>query len=83
MYDIIIYLLTETQKYSEAIQKLVELVKANHKDFLDIREYCKNNYKNDVGVFKQYFNILKENFDNKDIEKMKPMFKKEMLEILE
>ena len=83
MYDIIIYLLTETQKYSEAIQKLVELVKTNHKDFLDIREYCKNNYKNDINIFKQYFNILKENYDNKDIEKMKPMFKKEMLKILE
>ena len=38
MYDIIIYLLTETQKYNEAIQKLVELVKTNHKDFQDIRD---------------------------------------------
>ena len=83
MYDIIIYLLTETQKYGEAIQKLVELVKTNHKDFVDIREYCKNNYKNDSNIFKQYFNILKENYDDKDIEKMKPMFKKEMLKILE
>ena len=92
MYDIIIYLLTETQKYSEAIQKLVELVKSNHKDFKDIREYCKNNYKNDINIFKEYFTILKENYDNDNIEEndnnkkkeeMKQKFKKEMLKILE
>ena len=38
MYDIIIYLLIETKKYKEAIQKLVEFAKTNHKDFQDIRD---------------------------------------------
>jgi len=83
MYDIIIYLLTETQKYNEAIQKLVELVKTNHKDFQDIRDYCKTNYKNDIIIFKQYFTILRQNYDDQNIEEMKPRFKKEMLKILE
>ena len=83
MYDIIIYLLTETQKYNEAIQKLVELVKTNHKDFQDIRDYCKENYKNDINIFKEYYTILKQNYDDQNIEEMKPMFKKEMLKILE
>ena len=83
MYDIIIYLLTETQKYEEAIEKLVELVKTGHKDFDDIKEYCKTNYKNDIDIFKKYFKILKKNYDDKEIAAMKPKFKKEMLKILE
>ncbi len=83
MYDIIIYLLTETQKYDEAIQKLVELVKSKHKDFDDIRQYCKDNYKNDADIFKHYFKILKKNYDDENVKDMKPVFKKEMLKILE
>ena len=83
MYDIIIFLLTETQKYNEAIEKLVELVKTRHKSFEDIREYCKINYKNDTNIFREYFTILKKNYDDKEIEGMKPKFKKEMLKILE
>jgi hypothetical protein len=84
MYDIIIYLLTETQKYEEAIEKLVELVKDNYKDFDDIKQYCKSNYKNDVDIFKQYFKILKKNYDDEKVSNdMKQKFKKEMLKILE
>ncbi len=46
MFEIEINLLTELQRYNEAIQKLVELVKSNRKNFEDIREYYKNNYVN-------------------------------------
>ena len=82
MFDIEIYLYTELQKYNEAIQKLVELVKSNHKDFEDIREYCKTNYPNDANIFKQYFQNLKKNYDENNDE-MKMNFKREMLKILE
>ena len=61
----------------------MELVKTNHKDFQDIRDYCKENYKNDINIFKEYYTILKQNYDDQNIEEMKPMFKKEMLKILE
>ena len=83
MYDIIIYLLTETQKYNEAIQKLVELVKNYHKNFEDIREYCKINYQNDNNIFKQYFTILKQNYEDESLKDLQPIFKKEMLKMLE
>ena len=80
MFDIEIYLLTELQRYNEAIQKLVELVKSNRKNFEDIREYCKNNYRNDNEIFQQYFKILRKNYDENN---KNQMFKKEMLKILD
>ena len=83
MYDIIIFLLTETQQYDDALQKLVELVKSNHKDFDDIHEYCKKNYENDPKIFKRYFNVLKMNYEDEEKANLKPMFKREMLKILE
>ena len=82
MYDINISLLTETFQYEGAIKKIIELVKTKHKDFKDAREYCKKNYKNCVGIFQNYFRILKENYDIGD-DTTKNDFKKEMLKILE
>ena len=61
MYDLILFLYTELQKYTEAIQKYIELVKSENKTFDNIRKYCQDNYKNDTDIFKKYFIILKNN----------------------
>ena len=82
MYDQILYLYTELQKYNEAIQKYVELVISEFKTFEDIRKYCQENFCNDPDIFKKYFIILKNNYDEKPKD-MKEKFKKEMLKILE
>ena len=82
MYNQILYLYTELQKYNEAIQKYVELVMSEYKTFEDIRKYCQENYCHDPDIFKKYFIILKNNYDEKKGE-VKDKFKKEMLKILE
>ena len=38
MYDLILNLYTELQKYNEAISKYIELVKSEYKTFEDIRK---------------------------------------------
>jgi len=83
MYDLVLYLYTELQKYTEAIQKYIDLVKLEYKTFEDIRKYCQDNYKNDIDIFKKYFIILKNNYDDKDQQGKKAIFKAEMLKILE
>ena len=83
MYDLILYLYTELQKYTEAIQKYIELVKNEYKTFEDIRKYCQINYKNDPDIFKKYFIILKNNYDDKEQQRKKEIFKAEMLKLLE
>ena len=83
MYDIEIYLLSQLQKNDEAIKKLINLVKSNHKEFKDIREFCKNNYNNDIDIFKKYFKNLREKYDDKSYEGMKLNFKKEMLQLID
>lgn len=83
MYDIEIYLLSESKKNDEAIQLLINLVKSNVKSFEDIREFCKVNYSKDIEVFKKYFKKLREQYDSKDNQEIKSMFKKEMLKIID
>ena len=83
MYDLILYLYSELHKYPEAIQKYIELVKSENKTFNDIRLYCQDNYKNDPDIFKKYFITLKNNYDDKEQESKKKIFKAEMLKILE
>ena len=83
MYDIELYLLSKLIKNDEAIKKLIGLVKTNHKEFEDIREYCKTNYNNDTDIFKKYFKNLREKYDDKAYEEMKPIFKKEMLKLID
>ena len=83
MYDIEIYLLSQLQKTDEAIKKLIDLVKTNHKEFEDIREFCKINYSNDMDIFKKYFKNLREKYDDKSYEDMKLTFKKEMLKLID
>ena len=83
MYDIETFLLSQMQKNDEAIKKLIEMVKSNHKDFEDIRDFCKNNYNNDMDIFKKYFKNLREKYDDKAYEEMKPLFKKEMLKLID
>ena len=83
MYDIEILLLSKLQKIDEAIKKLIELVKSNNKEFEDIREFCKINYNNDMDIFKKYFKNLREKYDDKAYEQMKPLFKKEMLKLID
>ena len=83
MYDLILYLYTELQKYTEAIQKYIELVKNEYKTFEDIRKYCQINYKNAPDIFKKYFIILKNNYDDKEQQRKKEIFKAEMLKLLE
>ena len=83
MYDLILFLYTELQKYTEAIQKYIELVKSENKTFDNIRKYCQDNYKNDTDIFKKYFIILKNNYDDKEQKNLKGIFKAEMLKILE
>ena len=83
MYDLILNLYTELQKYNEAIQKYIELVKSEYKTFEDIRKYCQINYRNDPEIFKKYFIILKNNYDDKEQKGKKAIFKAEMLKLLE
>ena len=83
MYDLILLLYTKLQKYTEAIQKYIELVKSEYKGFEDIRKYCQNNYQNDPDIFKKYFIILKNNYDDKEQKGKKAIFKQEMLKLLE
>ena len=80
MHDVEIYLLTELQKYDDALLKLIDLKKNNFKDFEDIRAYCKLNYKNDANIYKKYFKYLRDNFDSSP---EKDEFKTEMLKLLE
>ena len=83
MYDIEIYLLSDSKKNDEAIQLLINLVKCNVKTFEDIREFCKINYSKDIEIFKKYFKKLREQYDNKDNQETKSIFKKEMLKIID
>ena len=83
MYDIEIYLLSQMQKSDEAIKKLIELIKTNHKEFEDIRQFCKDTYPKDIEVFKKYFKNLREKYDDKSCEDMKQIFKKEMLKLID
>ena len=83
MYDIEIYLLSQIQKNDEAIKKLIDLVKSNNKNFEDIRLFCKINYNADMDVFKKYFKNLREKYDDKAYEEMKPKLKKEMLKLID
>ena len=83
MYDIELFLLSKLQKIDEALKKLMELVKTNNKEFEDIREFCKVNYNNDMDIFKKYFKTLREKYDDKAYEQMKPLFKKEMLKLID
>ena len=83
MYDIELYLLSQLQRNDEAIKKLIDLVKTKHKEFEDIREFCKINYNNDMDIFKKYFKNLREKYDDKAYEDMKPLFKKEMLKLID
>ena len=83
MYDIEIYLLSESKKNDEAIKILINLVKSGIKDFEDIREFCKKNYSKDIEIFKKYFQNLREQYDNKDNKDIKSMFKREMLKIID
>ena len=83
MNDIEIYLLSQMSKNDEAIKKYIELIKAKNKTFEDIREFCKLNYNNDMDIFKKYFKNLREKYDDKKYEDMKPLFKKEMLKIID
>ena len=83
MYDVEILLLSQLLKNDEVIKKLIELVKTGHKQFEDIREFCKNNYCNDSDIFKKYFKNLREKYDDKAYEEMKPNFKKEMLKVID
>ncbi len=83
MYDLILFLYTELQKYTEAIQKYIELVKSEDKSFEDIRKFCRKNYNNDPDIFKKYFIILKNNYDDVEQKGKKAIFKSEMLKILE
>ena len=83
MYDLILFLYTELQKYTEAIQKYIELVKAENKTFEEIRKYCQDNFCNDNDIFKKYFIILKNNYDDKEQKGKKGIFKAEMLKLLE
>ena len=83
MYDLILFLYTELQKYTEAIQKYIELVKTENKTFEEIRKYCQKNFCNDNDIFKKYFIILKNNYDDKEQKGKKGIFKAEMLKLLE
>ena len=83
MYDIEIYLLSQIQKNDEAIKKLIDLVKSNNKNFEDIRLFFKFNYNADMDVFKKYFKNLREKYDDKAYEEMKPKLKKEMLKLID
>ena len=83
MYDIELYILSEAKKNDEAIQLLINLVKSNVKSFEDIREFCKINYSIDVDIFRKYFKKLREQYDDKDNQETKSMFKKEMLKIID
>ena len=51
MYDLILFLYTDLQKYTEAIQKYIELVKSEDKTFENIRKFCQKNYCNDPDIF--------------------------------
>ena len=82
MYDIELYILSDAKKNDEAIQLLINLVKSNVKSFEDIREFCKINYSIDVDIFRKYFKKLREQYDSKDNQEIKSMFKKEMLKII-
>ena len=83
MYDIELYILSDAKKNDEAIQLLINLVKSNVKSFEDIREFCKINYSIDVDIFRKYFKKLREQYDDKDNQETKDMFKKEMLKIID
>ena len=83
MYDIELYILSEAKKNDEAIQLLINLVKSNVKSFEDIREFCKINYSKDIDIFRKYFKKLREQYDDKDNQETKDMFKKEMLKIID
>ena len=82
MYDVEILLLSKLEKNEEAIKKMIELIKANLKTFEDIREFCKINIINDNEIYKKYFQSLREKYDDKQWEQMKPNFKKEMLKLI-
>ena len=83
MYDIELYILSDAKKNDEAIQLLINLVKSNVKSFEDIREFCKINYSIDIDIFRKYFKKLREQYDDKDNQETKAMFKKEMLKIID
>ena len=83
MYDIEVYLLSQSKNNEEAIKILLNLVKTGIKSFEDIRTFCRINYSKDPDIFKKYFQKLREQYDDKDNKDINKMFKKEMLKIID
>ena len=83
MYDIEIYLLSQSKKNDEAIKLFLILYKSGIKTFEDIREFCRSNYSKDTEIFKKYFQKLREQYDDKDNKDTKLVYKKEMLKIID
>ena len=83
MYDIEIYLLSQSKKNDEAFKILLNLEKSHIKTFEDIREFCKINYSKDIEIFKKYFQKLREHYDDKENKDIKLLYKKEMLKIID
>ena len=83
MYDIEIYLLSQSKKNDEAIQLLLNLFKSGIKTFEDIREFCRINYSKDMEIFQKYFKKLREQYDNKENKDTKLTYKKEMLKLID
>jgi len=83
MYDIEVYLLSQSKNNEEAIKILLNLVKTGIKSFEDIRTFCRINYSKDPDIFKKYFQKLREQYDDKENKDINIMFKKEMLKIID
>ena len=83
MYDVEIYLLSQSKKNDEALKILLNLEKSKIKTFEDIREFCKINYSNDIEIFKKYFQKLREQYDDKENKDTQLLYKKEMLKIID
>ena len=83
MYDVEIYLLSQSKNNEEAIKILLNLVKKGLKSFEDVRTFCRINYSKDLDVFQKYFKKLREQYDDKENKDLNIMFKKEMLKIID
>ena len=83
MYDLEIYLLSQSKRNEDAIKILLNLQKLGIKNFEEIRQFCKINYSNDIEIFKKYFQKLREQYDDKENKDIKLIYKKEMLKIID